>query len=207
MWRTQLIKYKSKWLGLTDEQQKKYDEIEKRLKSKIKKEEEVDDDIRTIRVVLSSELEMYSKFSVISKQKINNEITNYITEQAKYIPLSYDLRISIKLLGNDSGLSNVKKLEQMFKKNIMNSLISYTRDLKRNSKLIISMGFFGLIAMGLSILFSELFYVFAIRELLVIVCWVFIWRAVESYFFARKRIKTQKLKLTQLYLSEFIEED
>jgi hypothetical protein len=42
-----------------------------------------------------------------------------------------------------------------------------------------------------------------INELILIMCWVFIWKAVEMYFFEKRIMKMDKIKLMQLYLAEY----
>jgi len=195
-------RFQNRALKLSEDQAEKLEQVEKLVKEKTK-QFEIEEDYSSIKLVLSSELEMYSKFSFTSQHKINIDIMEYIVQQAKHIHISYQLIILVELLDGKNEVEAIRILDKMFKRNIMNSLVDCSHELKRNLKLIFSMFLFGSIAMSLSIIISNFLNIFAVRELIVITSWVFIWRGVEAYFFGRKRLKDQKLKLLQLYTAEF----
>jgi len=55
---------------------------------------------------------------------------------------------------------------------------------------------FAILAMGRASLLSELsFNPYALHEILVIASWIFIWAAVEMFFFDRRNLKNRKHRL------------
>jgi hypothetical protein len=196
--------YNRRVIGFSKDQIKDFEKVQKIVQNKAKKPD-YDEDYTDIRLMLSSEMEMYSRFSFASRQRINREIMDYIEDQVRNIPLYQPLKIVVKYVSGKAE-RNLNILEQMYRRYVMHKMIDLEHDLRRNRRLIIIMLVFGLVSLAILYAITNIIDLFPVTQLLIIVSWVFIWKAAEGYFFDRKILLDRKFKFIQLYLAIFEEE-
>ena len=73
----------------------------------------------------------------------------------------------------------------------------------QNLKEFIALLVLGVASFGVRAIINKYISNVSINEILLIVAWVFIWRAVETFYFERKKIRKDKLKLIQLYMARY----
>lgn len=196
--------YNRRFIGLSKVQIRDFEKVHKIVQIKAKRPD-YDEDYTDIRLMLSAE-EMYSRFSFASRKRINREIMDYIEDQARNIPLYQPLKIVVKYVGGKAE-GNLNILEQMYQRYVMHKMTDLEHDLQRNLRLIIIMLVFGLVSLAVLYVMKNMIDLFPVTELLIIVSWVFIWKAAEGYFFDRKILLDRKFKFIQLYLAIFEEEN
>ena len=131
-------------------------------------------------------------------------IIGFLEDRTKYLPLIRGVTIIIdnKVSGvTGDWLEKVRKL-------IMNALIPSIRyidmDMKRLMRVSVILMIVGIVAMGSASLIAELkFNAYALHEILVITSWVFIWAAVEKFFFDRGNLKRRRKQLERLYFANY----
>ncbi|MBN2220346.1 MAG: hypothetical protein JW697_08730 [Kosmotogaceae bacterium] len=127
-----------------------------------------------------------------------------LEEKTKYLPLKRNLTVMVDCNCGDL-LDLSKKVKDSIRKQLIPLLYYVDLDLRRLSRVSAAMMVFGVLAMGTASLLSELsFNPYALHEILVIASWVFIWAAVETFFFDRRKLKNRKHHLYRIYFAEFV---
>ncbi|MDY4857696.1 MAG: hypothetical protein SO232_03585 [Candidatus Onthovivens sp.] len=142
--------------------------------------------------------DQYSKNSLI-----NNDFFDYLDELYKFANKSKKLNIVFDF---DESFSEQEKDNVISLVKVNYSLRYYEKRTKMKSLAIISLI---LLLIGCIILATyatlEHFQVnYIISEVISIFSWVFIWEAADLYFFARRELKIDCLKINDLYLANYI---
>lgn len=142
--------------------------------------------------------DQYSKNSLI-----NNDFFDYLDELYKFANKSKKLNIVFDF---DESFSEQEKDNVISLVKVNYSLRYYEKRTKMKSLAIISLI---LLLIGCIILATyatlEHFQVnYIVNEVISIFSWVFIWEAADLYFFARRELKIDCLKINDLYLANYI---
>ena len=172
-----------------------YRELEKQLDKNAK----IDAENNEIQLSLQNVDTIYDKYSDVFEPQIDESIFSYLEKTVKYIPVDKSVIINVILPQN--GSTNIPNLHEMIQETVQRKNIILNQKLQVNMKIFLILILFGLIAFLFEAFIAEYINIPMINELAIIVCWVFIWKAVETYFFSRRKIKNQKRKLMQLYLA------
>lgn len=132
------------------------------------------------------------------------EVIGFLEERTKYLPLVRGVTI---VVDNQSPEKRAGCLEKV-RKSIMNALIPsiyyIDMEMKRLMRVSVILMIVGVVAMGSASLIAELkFNAYALHEILVITSWVFIWAAVEKFFFDRGNLKQRRKQLERLYFANY----
>ncbi len=131
------------------------------------------------------------------------KLIELLEERTRYLPLRRGLSVSI-----EGPESEMKEFIPRVRNSIRDSLVPLVYyvdlDLKRLARLSVILIVVGMLAMGSASILTELsFNAYALHEILVIASWVFIWAAVETFFFERRKLKNRKHHLQRIYSAEF----
>lgn len=131
---------------------------------------------------------------------VKEGIIDYLERAIAYITIKSPVNIEVSAERN--AREKVRKLKELVMGNVYTRLIAANRDLRRNTLIAIGLAFFGLLLLALQVFITNSFDSPVGNEFLLVICWVFLWRAVEIYFFDGQK-KVDYLKLMQLYLAEY----
>jgi len=163
-----------------------------------------------IEICLNNEMELYNRFSILDGEdvikneniKINNEIVDYIIMETEKIPKKNAVVINIKILNKTND--KIKIIEKLLKENINEKtmkIINQIKILNRNAWILLCIG---LLLIGITQIFNISEKRYSINEFIIVMSWVFMWKAVEIFFFERIKLVKEKLKLLKIYYSEII---
>ncbi len=150
-------------------------------------------------IKLSVTADIYDKYSGLSDKFINKDIISYLEDRAKYVPAFEKLTILVE----SPYVSIMDELHSginaELKKRLSDIEYELRKDLGESALLFLA----GAISFIFETFFAIGFQSKVLDNLMVIVCWVFIWRAVEVFFLERRDLRKQKRKLLQLYLADY----
>ena len=153
----------------------------------------------TLRLIKSDEI--YEKYSNHRDKQISHEILEYIEDQVKYIPVYSQLTITIE--SDENNVVKIEDVENAVKNHLRVGIIEKQIEMAQNLKEFIALLVLGVASFGVKAIINKYISNASINEILLIVAWVFIWRAVETFYFERKKIRKDKLKLIQLYMARY----
>ncbi|KUK79822.1 hypothetical protein V511_13920 [Mesotoga sp. Brook.08.YT.4.2.5.1] len=127
------------------------------------------------------------------------KLIELLEERTRYLPLRRGLSVSIE--GTESEM---KEFFPRVRDSLVPLVYYIDLDLKRLARLSVILIVVGMLAMGIASILTELsFNAYALHEILVIASWVFIWAAVETFFFERRKLKNRKHHFQRIYSAEF----
>lgn len=187
-----------------EQQLSKFKEADKEV-SKIKYEEYDDEEeYAQIDLELSSEQDIYQKFTVLSRRRINQEIMSHLEDNSKYVQLYKPLLINVTVSNKEIDAELLKTIELMVERSLIKRITDLTIQIKQVRVISSLMVIFGLAAMAISIVLSEKYLnIFMMQEIFTIASWVFIWKSVEGLAFEQRKLSMQKYKLLQIYSADY----
>lgn len=148
---------------------------------------------------VSSSDSLFSPLSLENEPIISQETAEFLSHSTKHIENSKDIKLAIS--SNDGNLDQ-PKLKRAIRNYYIQELTESNHNLKRNSILSIVMTIIGILVFAANILLSHFGVFEIITTVLDVVAWVFVWEAVDIFFFRRAELKHQKLKSAQLLTAE-----
>ena len=141
--------------------------------------------------------DIISKYSSGDNVTFNEELSNYLEEEVKHLPITYPINIKI---------NNEKEFKQKEKDKVKLALRNcYTKKVNDCNKQLNSNKTESIVLLFLTLIFLigyVLIKVYAsfeiLSELLLLVAWVFGWRLTESLAFHRKDIRKEAIKFYRL---------
>lgn len=186
-----------------EQQLNKFKQADKEVNKFEYEEYDEEEDYAVIDLELSSEQDIYQKFTMLSRKRISLEIMNHIEEAAKYVPLYKPLLINVTLPHQEIDDALLRNIELMVERSLIKRITDLTIQIKQVRVISTFMVIFGLSAMTISLLMASYLNIFMIQELFTISSWVFIWKAVEGFAFEQRRLSAQKYKLLQIYSADY----
>jgi hypothetical protein len=160
---------------------------------------------------INNEMDLYNNYSILAKTdnfsdnaKINQGIIEYIKNEIKKIPIKNTLIISLKLLDNINCRINI--IEKLIKDNIFAEISIIKNKIKRINIISSLLVFIGMTLIGTTQLFHILEKRYAIKEFIIVMSWVFMWKAVDLIFFEKTNLMKEKRILMKIYNSEIIDD-
>ena len=131
------------------------------------------------------------------------KLIELLEERTRYLPLRRGLSVSIE--GTESEMKEfIPRVRNSVRDSLVPLVYYIVLDLKRLARLSVILIVVGMLAMGIASILTELsFNAYALHEILVIASWVFIWAAVETFFFERRKLKNRKHHFQRIYSAEF----
>ena len=171
--------------------------------NKLKKEIKIKKDfgdIETINVKAESPKEIFSDYNYETNEILNEELESFIVKKAENIPLRSKLRI--KIFVNEKDKIDEKEVNDAIKLRFRREFEDYERKLKRNAQLSFILLLIGILFLGFLVLETALLDNYIISIILEIASWVFIWEAVDKFFFERTEIREKRHQFARLYYAE-----
>jgi hypothetical protein len=176
----------------------KYRELDTHIRNDVKNKLQNQDN--KVKLVLTEESNLCSRFCATGTV-VDEEIIEYLERAVEYIPIKYPVDILVSTAHKGSGV--IEKLRELVNKNVYSRLLAANHDLKRNGLISLVLAVIGLLMLGLQAFFASRFDIPMSNEFLLIISWVFIWKAVETFFFDRQKKRLAYFKLMQLYMAEY----
>ncbi|MGN1227936.1 MAG: hypothetical protein ACI4TX_04760 [Christensenellales bacterium] len=120
-------------------------------------------------------------YAISGQERISSEFSSFLEVNAKQVPLKYNLHLRLK---QSQALSEDEKDRVKFaiKNDFAEKIVSIKTALKSSMTYSIIMMVLGILMIFVIVL-NNAYGVGILKEILTIVDWVFIWNAVDTYFF------------------------
>jgi hypothetical protein len=165
-----------------------------------------------IKLCINNNAELYNHFTISNKEnknivsningKINNEIIDYLIIEAENIPPKNSLIIAMETFEKTN--ETIEFIEKLIKENFKEKLYAINkriRKINRNSLILILIG---MILIGITQIFQIMERRYSLNEFVIVMSWVFMWKAVELIFFERTKLIKEKAILLKVFYSEII---
>ena len=110
--------------------------------------------------------------------------------------------INIKVLDKKKDTINI--FEKLLKKNMNEKIIKINNQIKKINRNAWILLFIGLFLISITQIFDISGKRYSVNEFIIVMSWVFMWKAVEIFFFERMKVVREKRKLLKIYYSEII---
>jgi hypothetical protein len=177
----------------------------------IKRRQKKSKNVNTITLCINTETQIFNKFTMFDKEiaeinwktitRIDNELIEYLKSEVENVPIGNNIKIDIIVKQN--MVNKVIEVENLIKENIqlcIKELDIKTKNIGRQSFFLILIG---LISIALTQFSQFLENTFSFKELVIVMSWVFMWKAIELLFFERRKLVKEKLKLLKMYYCEY----
>ena len=162
----------------------------------------------TILLCIDDESELYSRFSVLnggnyppnSTARINEEIVEYLISEVKKIPHKNSAKIRINVTSKVE--SNIEHIEKLIQDNIREKMATANETIKRTNRNAFALAGTGMLLIALTQLSHFLISKYSLNEFIIVMSWVFMWKAVELFSFKRVEILRAKTNLAKIFYSE-----
>ena len=148
---------------------------------------------KIIEINIKDELDLYEKYN---KKLASRDLINYLVENALFSKSKDKLKIII-----NSNLENNKDIGKIIKETLRAEYENLNYKYNRNSIIQAIYLILGVIVLFLSTLIAET----VLKEVVLIVGWIFIWTMMELEIFSDKDIKTRRKAILKLIKSDFVE--
>ena len=146
---------------------------------------------------------IYDGFSSARNPKLREDILTYLRNRAKYVPPLDRLVVNVALHGPET-LQDLRDAVR----NATRDAILYTHsELKQIKKLYTLLFVLGILTFVAKTIVTGFFKNAGVNEIFLIIMWVFVWRAVELFFFDRGTIVRENMRLIQLHEARYVAVD
>ena len=179
-------------------------EIVKKLylkKMKNSKEENI------VELFIDNEIDLFSKYSIRKKDsvgntnsKINNDIIDYLVNEVKIIPIKNRLKIYLKVVTkiiNDNDL-----ISKMIKNNVIEKITIINKRINKININSLLFALLGMLFIGVTQVLQFIEKRYSLNEFVIVMSWVFMWKAVDLMFFERAELMKEKGILLKIFFSE-----
>ena len=163
-----------------------------------------------IELCIKNEIDFYNDYSYLNNSinkniKINNNIIHYLINETENIPLKNSLLICIRTLNTISQNSGF--FEKLVKKNIHKKISTINKRIKKINIHSIVLALIGMLLIGMTQISNFVSKQFSLNEFIIVMSWVFMWKAVDLMFFEKTRILKKKRTLMKIYFSQITSEN
>ena len=156
------------------------------------------EDFNSINIKVDSKEQIISKFSYDENDKLNKELSEFILDKTKIMPLTNDIKLNFY----SSSPIDTTEIQTTLKNHFMEEYIEAKHELKRCTIFTLAMIILGIISLSVLILAHKFFDNFYSSTVLEIAYWVFVWEAVDSLFLRRPQIRRKCIQLNKLYSAQ-----
>ncbi len=161
-----------------------------------------------IELCINDERELFRNFSALRGEnisgnngaKINGEIIRYLKDETKKAPMENDLTIKIKTAENIN--CKVEAIEKMIKADIEEQIIATGKKMGRITRSSVILAAIGMLLIGITQVFQISERRYSLNEFIIVMSWVFMWKAVELWFFKRADLMRKRGVLAKIFFSE-----
>ena len=167
-----------------------------------------------VELCINSETELYNCFSIMNaknvlgntrgntRAKINEDIIDYLMDEIKNIPKNSSLIIAVKVF--EEITLKIDFIEKMIKENINEKLLGINRRIKKTNRRALVLTIIGMVLIGITHIFRFFEDMYSLNEFVIVMSWVFMWKATELFFFDRAKKTREKIELLKIYHSEMV---
>lgn len=148
---------------------------------------------RTIKISLDDESDLYERYN---KEVVSRDLINYLIERASFFNKNDKLEIVIK-----NTLKNTDDLVNLIRASLKSEYENLNYKYNRNNLVQMVYLILGIVVLFLSTLVAET----VLREIILIVGWIFIWSMMELEIFSDKDIKKRRRIILKILKSKIIE--
>ena len=146
---------------------------------------------------------IYDDLSGARSRIVREDIVAYLRNRAKYVPPLDRLVVNVALHGPET-LQDLRDAVR----NATRDAILYTHsELKQIKKLYTLLFVLGILTFVAKTIVTGFFKNAGVNEIFLIIMWVFVWRAVELFFFDRGTIVRENMRLIQLHEARYVAAD
>ena len=156
------------------------------------------EDYNIVNVKIDNKHQIISKFSYDENDKLNKELSEFILDKTKIMPLNKDIKLNFY----SSSPIDKTEIQTTLQNHFREEYIETKHELKRSNIFTIAMIVLGVISLSMLVLAYKYFDNFYTTTLLEIASWVFIWESVDNFFLQRPRIKRKCLLMKKLYYAD-----
>lgn len=142
--------------------------------------------------------QIFSAYNFDSREKLNDELGDFIMDKAKFVPVNKDIRIKLYTDPSVDEIEVEKAIRNHFKK----EYIEIKNEKKHNLVFSFAMLLLGLFSLAFQLVMHKFFYNVYAYIIVEIATWVFFWEAVDSYFLQRASLKRKSITLLKLYSAQ-----
>ena len=161
-----------------------------------------------IELCINSNDDFYNHFSTINNGnilndpnlKISDEVVNYLIEEVKSIPKKNSIIINFKLTNKVN--CEIEVIKNILKNNISCRILSTNNLIKKINISSIFMIFIGILLIGITQFIHK---THSFNELIVVMSWVFMWKAIDFMFFEKSKLRRELFILKKIYFSSISE--
>jgi hypothetical protein len=164
-----------------------------------------------IRLFINDERDLYEKFSFYSEgsniisagtAKINDEVIGFLAKETESTPLHSEFIVQVRM--REKTETGQRAAEDSIKNAVFNELKKTETSLKKIMKKSVILVFAGIFPLALQQILSVTAPRFVLKEFLLVMAWVFMWKAIELLFFERPQYIKRKIRLRKLGMAKFV---
>ncbi|MFQ6724441.1 MAG: hypothetical protein ACLRFE_03830 [Clostridia bacterium] len=155
-------------------------------------------DYNIINIKVDNKEQVISKFSYDENDKLNKELSEFILDKTKIMPLNKDIKLNFYT----SSPIEHQEIKTTLQNHFMEEYVEAKHELKRANIISIIMLLLGILSLTALILANKFFDYFYFTTILEISSWVFVWESIDIFFLQRSRIKRQSLLFKKLYSAD-----
>ena len=164
---------------------------------------------KTVKLYIKDEADLYNKFTYTGNEEgtvpegaeINPQIIEYLLNETRDLPRFIGINVDFRV--NGKNVNELKEVEELIRTEINKRIIKTNITLfkMKHQSIVLLLG--AIVPLTIQQVFSQFVARYALRELFLVMAWVFIWKAVELIFFERKGITKEKNALKRILKTEF----
>jgi len=155
-------------------------------------------DYNIVNIKVDNKEQVISKFSYDENDKLNKELSEFIVDKTKTMPLNKDIALNFYVTSPIDKQEIKTTIHNHFKEEYLET----KHELKRANIISLIMLILGIISLTALVIAHKFFDYFYFTTILEIASWVFVWESVDIFFLQRSKIKRQCLLLKKLYSAE-----
>jgi len=142
--------------------------------------------------------QILSSFNYDNKDTLNSDFCDYLWKNAKMMPPNDDLQINI--YSNDN--INEQEVIRATKSHYAREYAEEKLKLSRTNFVALTSLLLGILSLALLLIFYSVYNNFYLTTLTEIMAWVFVWEAVDKFFYGRTNIKRNCILIQKIYSAE-----
>ena len=161
----------------------------------------------SVDLYINKEADFFNNFSTFGNNinnnaKINNEIINYIEAETRKINIRNALIISVKIV--DEIKHDIKFIEKLIKEYAEGKIIILNKKIHKININAFVLALIGMMLIGITHIFQIFEKRYSLNEFIIVMSWVFMWKAVDLMFFEKAELMKEKGILLKIYYSDVI---
>lgn len=155
------------------------------------------EEFNIINIKIDNKEQVISKFSYDENDKLNKELSEFILDKTKVMPLNKDFKLNFYV---NSPIEK-NEVQTTLQNHFREEYLETQHELKRANIISLIMLILGVLSLSILVLAHKFFDYFYFTTILEIASWVFVWEAVDIFFLQRSQIRRKCLLFKKLIYS------